>query len=255
MTNGHERLTAAQIFESAAKNGRDELERSTFTLAVSGLAAGFVMGLTGLGVAGVQAVMGKQGFGEFFSYLFYPLGFIAVIVGRSQLFTENTLYPVLLVLHEKRHLLNTLRLWVAVFAANVLGAALFAVLVVKAGALRGDIVAALAELGVRATQHANHELFWSAVMGGWLIALVAWSVTAARESVGEITMTWLLTFAVGIAHFAHCIAGSAECLAAVLHGALPASEYLRWLVMATLGNVVGGVVLVSLLNYGQVHGD
>ncbi len=58
--------------------------------------------------------------------LFFPVGFIIVIIGRAQLFTENTLYPVTLVLDERRHLLATLRLWVVVLSANLIGAALFA---------------------------------------------------------------------------------------------------------------------------------
>src|SRR5207237_2648758 len=124
-------------------------------LALSGLAGGIVMGLTGLSVAVVQAILGSQGTGRFISFLFYPIGFIAVIVGRAQLFTENTLYPVLLILQERRHVLNTLRLWTAVFFANMLGAFLFPVLVMKTGALPADFAAHLAQLGVEATQRSS----------------------------------------------------------------------------------------------------
>jgi formate-nitrite transporter family protein len=60
---------------------------------------------------------------------------------------------------------------------------------------------------------------------------------------------------VGIAHFSHCIAGSCEVFSAVLFGSVPAHEYLRWIAFVTLGNTLGGVVLVSLLNFGQVHAD
>ena len=38
--------------------------------------------------------------------MFYPIGFIVVILGRAQLFTENTLYPVALVLAEKKRVLE-----------------------------------------------------------------------------------------------------------------------------------------------------
>ena len=213
------------------------------------------MGLTGLATAVVQTLLGKQGLGEFAAFLFYPLGFIGVTLGRAQLFTENTLYPVLLILRERNHVLNTLRLWIAVFVANVLGALAFALLVMKTGALRPDFQATLAELGKTATQRYPADLFWSGVMGGWLIAGVAWCITAARDSIGEITITWFLTFIVGAAHFSHCIAGSSEALAAVLAGAIGSLDYVRWLGVVTAGNVGGGVFLVSLLNFGQVHGD
>jgi len=88
------------------------------------------------------------------------------------------------------------------------------------------------------------------VVGGWLIALVAWIVTASRWTIGQVVMVWLLTFLVGVGRFAHCIATSGEILSAVV-----ARAYAHWLVPATLGNIAGGVVIVSLLNYGQVRED
>jgi formate/nitrite transporter FocA (FNT family) len=66
-------------------------------------------------------------------------------------------------------------------------------------------------------------------------------------------ITWLLTFIVGAGHFSHCIASSAEIIAAIMSGHLHFSNYFQWLVPCTLGNMVGGVAIVSLLNYGQVR--
>jgi hypothetical protein len=63
-----------------------------------------------------------------------------------------------------------------------------------------------------------------------------------------------LTFVVGAAHLAHSIAGSAEILAAVLAGKVTVGTYFYWLTAAVLGHAVGGVVMVALLNYGQVVG-
>jgi len=96
------RLTAPQIFEAAKKNARDELDRSVRTLAFSGLAGGLAMGLTGLSVAAMRSILGTGSWEELVSFLVYPMGFIVVIIGRAQLFTENTLYPVVLVLDEPR---------------------------------------------------------------------------------------------------------------------------------------------------------
>jgi formate/nitrite transporter FocA (FNT family) len=66
---------------------------------------------------------------------------------------------------------------------------------------------------------------------------------------------WVLTFIVGLGHFAHCIATSGEILAAVLSHGVTVGGYFRWLLLATSGNIVGGVVLVTLLEYGQVKVD
>src|SRR5207248_9653754 len=94
--------------------------------------------------------------------------------------------------------------------------------------------------------------FWSAVLGGWIIALMAWMVTASRWTMAQVLVIWVMTYLVGAAGFAHSIAGAGEVLSAVLDGRIPAGDYGRWLLPATLGNVVGGVVMVSLLNYSQV---
>ncbi len=89
-------------------------------------------------------------------------------------------------------------------------------------------------------------------MGGWLLALVAWLVTASHWTTGQVVMTWAMTFVMGLGRFAHCVANSGEILSAVLLGKVGMNDYSSWLAAATLGNIAGGVVMVSLLNYGQV---
>ena len=104
------RLTAAEIFQAAIENARDELRRSNQKLAFSGVAGGVTMGLSALAVASVRALWGAVVSQQIAPYLVYPIGFVAVIIGRAQLFTENTLFPVVLVLDERRGLLSTMSL-------------------------------------------------------------------------------------------------------------------------------------------------
>lgn len=247
------RLTASEIFEAATENAREELRRSSRTLAFSGVAGGLTMGLTGLSVAAVRAVLGPGSWQDLISFVIYPVGFIAVIIGRAQLFTENTLYPVILILDEHRYVLETVRLWAVVFTSNILGALAFALLAARSGALHQPTVEQLMKLGIDAAAGPASHIFWSGILGGWLIAQVAWVVTASHWTIGQVVMVWLLTFIVGVAKLSHCIASSGEILSAVVAGALPLSTYIGWLVPATLGNIVGGVVIVSMLNYGQVR--
>jgi formate/nitrite transporter FocA (FNT family) len=246
-----ERPTAIQIYAQVAKNARRELRRPARSLAISGLAGGITMGLTGLATAIARAELGTGGFGHFVSTLLYPIGFIAVILGRAQLFTENTLYPVALVLSERRHYWATLRLWTIVLVFNCLGTLAFAALAVRTDALQPRYVDSLAAIGVEIVNHSVSGIFWSAIIGGWIIALVAWLVSGSHSISGSMLLIWLLAFVVGLGHFAHCIASSGEVLSAVLHHQLPAMSYFRWLWPAVLGNIVGGVGLVTLLEYGQ----
>jgi formate/nitrite transporter FocA (FNT family) len=249
-----DRPTADEIYEQVSRNARHELDRAALGLCISGLAGGITMGLTALSTSIVIAQLGQSQVSKFIADLLYPIGFIAVILGRAQLFTENTLYPVALMLAERRHGWRTLRLWAIVFPSNVLGAFLFALLAVRTGALRPEFVTAMTHMGVEAASVTTSNVFWSGVIGGWIIALVAWLVSGSHSITGSVMLIWLLTFVVGLGGFAHCIATSGEILSAILDHQLAMSRYFAWLAPATLGNICGGVLLVTLLEYGQVKG-
>jgi formate/nitrite transporter FocA (FNT family) len=245
------RPSASQIYDQVALNGRRELERSNISLAISGVAGGLLMGLTGMSVAILMSMVGTTPAGKLVALFFYPIGFMVVILGRSQLFTENTLYPVALMLAEKKHFFSTLQLWAVVFPANVLGAFFFALLAVKTGALKPEFVTQLAQLGTEAVSITAAHAFWSGVVGGWIIATVAWLVSASHSITGSVMLIWSMTFIVGIGHFSHCIASSGEILSTVLYGQATFSQFFHWLAPATAGNIAGGVLLVTLLEYGQ----
>jgi formate-nitrite transporter family protein len=252
-----ERPSAQDIYEQVANNARQELGRSSISLVISGLAGGIFMGLSAMGNAIAIALLTPAGAAPtattlFIGKMFYPLGFIVVILGRSQLFTENTLYPVALVLAEKNHFWNTMRLWAAVLPANVLGALAFAALASLTHALPPAAVQSLAQLGLDATQHPAATIFWSGVMGGWIIASVAWLVSGSHSITGSVMIIWMLAFVVGLGNFAHCIAASGEVFAAILTGRTPWLAFPTWFLPAVAGNICGGVGMVTLLEYGQV---
>ncbi|HZQ43987.1 MAG TPA: formate/nitrite transporter family protein [Acidobacteriaceae bacterium] len=246
-----ERPTAEDIYQQVSLNAKTELKRSTLSLAISGYAGGIFMGLSGLGTALVLGLFGTSNMTHFIATMFYPIGFIVVIIGRAQLFTENTLYPVALVLAEKRELLNTLRLWCTVLPANVIGALTFAALAARTSALMPETKHALIDLGLQAANRHPSAIFWSAVTAGWIIATAAWLVSGSHSITGSVMILWILTYVVGLGKFAHCIATSGEILSAVVAGQLGAGSYFHWLWIAVAGNVCGGVFMVTLLEYGQ----
>lgn len=246
------RLTAQEIFEKVEDNAHDELRRSAHALAFSGFAGGLSMGLTGVAVASAMAALGNVPGREFIAFMLYPVGFIAVIIGgRAVVYGEHVVSGRVAV-ERAAAFLDTARLWTVVFTCNVLGAIAFAALAIRTDALRQDIHANLIQLGVAAVQGTNAHIFWSGVIGGWMIALVAWLVTASHWTIGQLAVIWLLTFVVGIGHFAHCIASTGEIMSSVFAGAVPFSRYVQWLALATAGNICGGVTIVTVLNFGQV---
>lgn len=246
------RPSAEEIFEQVAANARQELQRPSVALGLSGFGAGVFIGLSALGTAVTLAVLGTSPPIQVIARMFYPVGFIVVILGRAQLFTENTLYPVALVLAEKRELWNTLRLWCVVLPSNVAGAFAFALLASHTSAFTPAVVGALSQLGSNALAHSAAQIFWSGVMAGWIIALAAWLVSGSHSYTGSVMVIWMLMFLVGLGNFAHCVASTCEILVTVLVHAAPWSAFPAWFFPAVCGNICGGVGMVTILEYGQV---
>jgi formate/nitrite transporter FocA (FNT family) len=93
-----------------------------------------------------------------------------------------------------------------------------------------------------------------AVMAGWLIALLTWLLASTQDSVAHVVLIWMTTAPIAWLGFRHSIVGSVEALYLVVVGAVPFWQTLvRFIVPAVLGNAIGGVCLVALLNYGQVR--
>jgi formate-nitrite transporter family protein len=85
---------------------------------------------------------------------------------------------------------------------------------------------------------------------------MAWLVAACRDTISQAVVIYVLAFLIPAGGLIHCIAGSTEVLISVFAGEASFLEYLGgFLVPATLGNTIGGVFLVALLNYGQVTGS
>lgn len=82
---------------------------------------------------------------------------------------------------------------------------------------------------------------------------MAWIVTASHWTIGQVVIVWSLTLVVGLGRFAHCIASSGEILTAVMRNQVGLGHYAYWLYFATMGNIVGGVVFVTVLNSGKLE--
>ncbi len=248
------RPSAHEIYNRIEHDAESELERPARQLMFSGLGAGLAMGISGFAVAVARDSLGVGG-DSLVPWLLYPLGFIVVIVGRQQLFTENTLTPVTLVLRRRSRGLQMLRLWGVVLASNLVGALAIATLAMTTTAMSPGVEEQLAALGVETVDQPAMTIFFTAVVAGWIIALVTWLVTAASTTLGQVVMIFGLTFVVGAGHFTHSIAGAAESFSAAIAGEVEVVQLLGWLGLALLGNTLGGIVMVALFNYGQVADD
>ena len=252
MPDEHEsrRPTAQIIFERVKEDADEELERPQHALFASAVFAGFTLGASPLALSLALALL--TGADErFVAALLYPIGYVAVIVGRAQLFTENTLYPVVSSLEDIGRLPRTGLLWLSVLTGNLVGAAAFALLAVKSPALPSHAVTEFVHIGTTTAAHGFIHGFWAAVFAGWLLALVAWVIEGCDDTIGQIAVIWLLTLPVGLAAFDHSVASAFTMFGALFDGQIGLGRMIGWEGTAILGNALGGVVIVALLNFGQ----
>lgn len=242
--------SAGEILEAVVEDGREELGRASAGLALSGLAAGLNISFSAVALGAVGAFTGGIGLA---AALLYPIGFLIVVLGRFQLFTENTVTPVAVVLTNFGSLSNMLRLWVVIFVSNLVGSVLFAAAAVYGDVLPASTFTVLFDEVAQKLDYGFWEATFKAVFGGWLVALMAWMVAASKDTISQVFFIYVLAFLIPASGLIHCIAGSSEVLISVFAGEAPFTEYLvSFLLPATLGNALGGVFLVALLNYGQV---
>ena len=244
--------TSAKVVHEAIRlEGAEELERPSSSIAWSGLAAGLTMGTSMVGQGLLMAALPQVPWAHLVASLGYTLGFIFVTMARQQLFTETTLTVMLPVLHRTHSLGDAGRYWAIVIAANILGTLLFAAAANIPHLFRPEAVEAFAVLGTKAVEPGFSIVLVKGVMAGWLIALMVWLMPAASSAkiLVIIAVTWLIS----AGEFSHVIAGSSEVAFAAMRGAVGWRQYgVDFLLPALIGNSIGGVVFVALLNHAQV---
>jgi formate/nitrite transporter FocA (FNT family) len=247
-------LRAAVVFETVRREGEQELERPVASLAFSGLAAGLSMGFSLVAMGLIRAALPPTPWRALLENLGYTLGFLIVILARQQLFTENTVTAIVPLLddpNKRDTFLRAARLWLVVLATNVMGALIVALGLVHTSAFAPEVKAAFLEIGKQTLSYDFGTVLVKGIFAGWLIALMVWLLPAAERS--RVSVIIIITYIVGLAGLSHIIAGSVEALYAVVNGASSWQHYAAgFLLPAFIGNSVGGVLLVSILNYAQV---
>jgi len=176
-----------------------------------------------------------------------------VIVGKSELFTEHTTLAVLPLVSGRTTVSRVARFWSLVYVGNITGAAGFAAVDAPLGVGLGLFMPEdVARMSRHLTDFSAVVIFGSAVAAGWMMGLVSWLVTAARDTMAQILIILLVAGSIYFLHLHHSIAGSVEVLMGVFVAGVPFAEYLRFLGLATVGNAVGGIVFVGLVKFGDI---
>ena len=249
-------LAPKLIYEVIRREGEEELRRSTRALVWSGIAAGMMISFSVVGEAILRTYLPDQPSSYLIENLGYSIGFLIVIIGRMQLFTENTIVTVLPVIHEPslKNFGYLGRLWALVLTANVIGAFAIASLFVFTPALPAEIAPALKELSKHATSFEPQVAFARAIPAGILIAALVWMLPEAKGGafLTIVTFTWLIA----AGDFTHIVAGSVEMAYLMVQGELGLANALRQFFLPVLaGNIIGGTVVFTLMAYAQVRDE
>jgi formate/nitrite transporter FocA (FNT family) len=245
-------LGAHAVHAAILAEGRTVVSRSWRALGWSGLAAGISMGLSLLTEGVLHAHLPDTDWRPLVASLGYTLGFVVVILGRQQLFTETTLTATVPLLHDPsfRMLGGVSKLWAVVLVANLLGGLLFAWTLSHPSVAGPELRHAFAEIAREAARHDPWSSFVRGIVGGWIIALTAWLMPAGGSM--RLSIIIAMTYVIAVAQFTHIIAGSIEYLYGVVTGQESWRNYfIRFFLPVLSGNSLGGIVFVAALNHAQ----
>ncbi|MFK7763825.1 MAG: formate/nitrite transporter family protein [Roseobacter sp.] len=247
-------LSPRLVFETIRRNGEEELERPMRALWFSGIAAGLLISFSVLGEAILRAHLPDAPWRYIVENAGYSLGFLLVILGRMQLFTENTITTVIPVtLKPTRHAFErTIKLWCAVLAANVVGAFLIAGFFAYAGVLSDEVFSAMVDLSHHATGMPSIEGMMRGIPAGILIAALVWMLPSSQGS--EIGIIILFTWLIALGDFTHIVAGSVEMAFLLVQAEIGVNQAVfGFFIPVLIGNIVGGTVIFTMLTWAQVQ--
>jgi formate-nitrite transporter family protein len=251
-----ESLNARITHEVVRIEGEKELERTSAALWWAALAGGLSMGFSLVGEGVLRAHLPDTNWRPLVTKLGYPIGFIIITLASHQLFTENTITPIVPLLRKKTLavLRNVARLWAIVFVGNIVGVIIFAWILGRTELFEPNVKEAFHDIGLEAIKATFLVTLLRGVVAGWLIALMVWMLPAASSS--KVAVIGIMTYVVGVGGFAHIIAGSADVIFLVATGVVGWGTYLSaFMIPALLGNIVGGLTFVAAPNHAQVETD
>lgn len=245
-----------EILDEQIANALHEYKRSNKRLFVSAFSAGLEIGfsvfLIGILFTLFHGNLSPEVLHVILS-LAYPIGFIFVIIGRSELFTEHTTLAILPVLNGAITVKSLFQLWGIILAGNLIGGNLF-------GTFLAYFAPAMGIISQEAFSHLAHNMveaplqliLISAIIAGWLMGLLSWLVASSQETISRLFAIILVTATIGIGGLHHSIVGSIEIFIGLLiDPGIHLRDYLSVEVVSILGNALGGVFFVGIVKFGQ----
>ena len=247
-----------EIYDRAEKEGRRRLGLSGLDQVATGFIAGVtvVFGIVALGVvtALAQPQLGQE-LAKLVGALAFGVGVVFLIVGRTELFSENFFDPVAAAIAERsRHAWRQLlQLWVVILVLNLVGGAvLIAVLTVE-----GALPAASDEVLVTVAEEIVHKSWQAtvarAVLAGALITLLSYLLKAVDSASARILLAYMVGVLLALGPFDHVVVSGLHVLFGIwLSAAVTYADMAVNIALSTLGNMLGGLLLITLTHTAQV---
>jgi formate-nitrite transporter family protein len=247
---------AVVIHEILREEGEIELKRTPAALLWSALAGGLSMGFSFITLALLRAKLPDSPWSSIVASVGYSTGFVIVILGKQQLFTETTLTATLplLVRRDWTTFVALMRMWAIVLLCNLVGTLLMAWLIARPGLFDPEVTSTLGDTAMAAISGSTLATVGRAMLAGWLIALMVWVLPGADAT--RFFVIVFLTSIVSLGNFPHIVAGSTEAAYAIFAGRAGIGDYvLGFFAPTLLGNTIGGVALAAMLNHAPVLHD
>lgn len=239
------------VYAAVYEEGTHELERTNSALAWSGVAAGLAMGFSLLTEGVLHSRLPDAPWRSLIEKFGYSIGFLMVVLGRQQLFTENTLTVILPLLRkpEMRMFANVARLWAIVLFFNLVGTLAVAWILGNTDMVSPEVRHAMQELSRSTVNHGFSTLLIRGIFAGFLIAFMVWLLPFAETA--RVGVIIIITYIVGIAELAHVIVGSVDAFYLVSIGEKNMLDYLVFMGPVLLGNIIGGSTIVAAIAHAQ----
>ncbi|QLG26453.1 formate/nitrite transporter family protein [Halorarum halophilum] len=249
----------SEIYNRAVEEGDRRLEQSTLELVSTGFIAGFtvVFGIVALGI--VEGLVGPHNadLAKIAGALAFGPGVVFLVVGRAELFNENFFDPVARAIEESGSwmLRPLVRLWIVTLVFNLVGGALMVLIFSVDGALPSEAGHAFRTAAEEIVHRGAPAEFADSFAGGVLVTLLSFLLSAVNGVGSRITLSYLVGFLLALGPFDHVVVTGLHVLFGVLFGAeVGVSAVAVTIAVVTVGNLAGGLGLVTLTHVAQARG-
>ncbi|TLM84712.1 formate/nitrite transporter family protein [Pseudarthrobacter sp. NamE5] len=249
-----------EIYTRATSEGERRLSMPPLEQVSTGFIAGvtIVFGIIALAVSQhlVEPALGT-GLGKLAGALAFGIGLVFLITGRSELFTENFFGPVAAAIERRQGFawVRLVRLWAIILVLNLLGGAVMTAVFVVEGALPSGAHEVLTKVAEEINGKSGLATFMRAIAAGTLLTLLSYLLHAVNSAASRIILAYFAGVFLALGPFDHVVVTALHLLAGMWLGAeVTYQELGMHILLVAAGNLVGGLLLMTLTHTAQVKG-